>query len=57
MKEKLSHYEELLGDPDLDEEDEQYFDQNGDLQTDFERVGGYDLENRAEEILTFRIFE
>ncbi len=53
MKVKLKEYEEVLGDPNLDEDKmNDILIRMGDLQTDFERVGGYDLENRAEEILT-----
>jgi len=53
MKVKLKEYEDVLGDPNLDEDKmNDILIKMGDLQTNFERVGGYDLENRAEEILT-----
>ena len=53
MKKKLREYEEALCNPDLGEDEmNNILVRMGDLQTNFEKVGGYDLENRAEEILT-----
>ncbi|MDC0255856.1 ATP-binding cassette domain-containing protein [Bacteriovoracales bacterium] len=53
MKKKLNEYEEALCNPDLGEDEmNNILVRMGDLQTDFEKLGGYDLENRAEEILT-----
>ena len=52
MKEKLKQYEDLLGDPNLDEDKMNgILIKMGDLQTDFERVGGYDLENELRKFL------
>lgn len=52
LSEEIKRLEDKLQDPDLTEEDmmttvERY----GDLQSEFENVGGYDLESRAKEIL------
>lgn len=44
---RLSHCDELS-----DDEMNALLNAMGDVQTEFEKVGGYDLENRAEEILT-----
>ena len=53
MKVMLREYEEALSRVDLGEEEmNNILGKMGDLQTEFEKVGGYDLENRAEEILT-----
>ncbi|WP_127717526.1 ABC-F family ATP-binding cassette domain-containing protein [Halobacteriovorax sp. HLS] len=53
MKVKLREFEELLCDPELDpDEMNKILDRMGEVQTNFEKVGGYDLETRAEEILT-----
>ncbi|WP_417336515.1 ABC-F family ATP-binding cassette domain-containing protein [Halobacteriovorax marinus] len=53
MKVKLREFEEKLCDPDLDpDEMNKILDRMGEVQTDFEKVGGYDLETRAEEILS-----
>ncbi|MEE2743392.1 MAG: ABC-F family ATP-binding cassette domain-containing protein, partial [Bdellovibrionota bacterium] len=53
MKKKLGEYEVALCNPDLGEDEmNNILVKMGDLQTNFEKVGGYDLENRAEEILT-----
>ncbi|WP_372656012.1 ABC-F family ATP-binding cassette domain-containing protein [Halobacteriovorax sp.] len=53
MKVKLRSYEEQLCDPDLDpDEMNKILERMGEVQTDFEKVGGYDLESRAEEILS-----
>ncbi len=53
LKEKLSQYENELCDPDIDPDRmNDVLEKMGEAQTDFEKRGGYDLETRAEEILT-----
>jgi len=53
MKSKLREYEEKLCDPELDPgEMNKILERMGNVQARFEEVGGYDLENRAEEVLT-----
>ena len=53
LKEKLSDFEEKLSNPDISEEEmNRILEKMGDVQTEFEKRGGYDLETRAEEILT-----
>lgn len=53
LNQKLRQFEEKLVDPELDPEVmNQILVEMGDVQTDFEKRGGYDLESRAEEILT-----
>lgn len=53
MKVKLRGFEEQLCDPNLDpDEMTKVLNRMGEVQTLFEKVGGYDLETRAEEILT-----
>ncbi len=53
LQEKLSEYEVKLCDPDLDpDEMNDVLMKMGDVQTEFEKRGGYDLESRAEEVLT-----
>ncbi|OUR97927.1 glycosyl transferase family 1 [Halobacteriovorax marinus] len=53
MKVKLRAFEEQLCDPELDpDEMNTILNRMGEVQTLFEKVGGYDLETRAEEILT-----
>ena len=53
MKIKLREFEEKLCDPELDpDEMNKVLDRMGEVQTNFEKVGGYDLETRAEEILS-----
>ncbi|MDH5581480.1 MAG: ATP-binding cassette domain-containing protein, partial [Bdellovibrionales bacterium] len=50
---RLKDIETKLCDPDLDpDEMNKLLEEMGDVQTDFEKRGGYDLESRAEEILT-----
>lgn len=50
---KLKEFEEKLCDPDLDpDEMNDVLMQMGDVQTEFEKLGGYDLESNAQEILT-----
>lgn len=50
---ELKELEEKICDPDLDpDEMEKLLVRMGDVQTDFEKRGGYELEFRAEEILT-----
>jgi ATP-binding cassette subfamily F protein 3 len=50
---QLKHYEEKLSDPNLnDTEMTRILEKYGDLQAQFEARGGYDLESRAQEILT-----
>ena len=53
LKEKLTIFENQLADPDLDpDEMNNILMKMGDVQTEFEKRGGYDLETRAEEVLT-----
>ena len=53
LKEKLREYENKLSDPELDpDEMNDILMKMGDVQTEFEKRGGYDLETRAEEVLT-----
>ena len=53
LQKKLNRYEEQLCDPDLDpDEMNKILERMGDAQTEFEKRGGYDLESRAEEVLT-----
>lgn len=53
LQSKLTLYENQLCDPDLDpDEMNKILEQMGDVQTEFEKRGGYDLESRAEEVLT-----
>ncbi|MBP9674630.1 MAG: ABC-F family ATP-binding cassette domain-containing protein [Bacteriovoracaceae bacterium] len=53
LQQKLHEYEEKLSDPNLSpDEMNKVLELMGEAQTEFERQGGYDLENRAEEILT-----
>ena len=53
MQEQLTEFEEKLCDPDLDPDQmNNILMKMGDVQTEFEKRGGYDLEQRAEEVLT-----
>lgn len=53
MQSKLRVYEAKLSDPNLDpDEMNKILVEMGDVQTEFEKRGGYDLEYRAEEILS-----
>lgn len=53
LQEKLHEYESLLSDPELDPDQmNDILMKMGDVQTEFEKRGGYDLEVRAQEILT-----
>lgn len=53
MQERMKDYEAKLSDPDLDpDEMMKILEIYGELQGEFERLGGYDLESRAAEILT-----
>lgn len=53
LQDQLKVYEEKLCDPDLDpDEMNKVLEKMGDAQTEFEKRGGYDLESRAEEVLT-----
>ncbi|MDG0817604.1 ABC-F family ATP-binding cassette domain-containing protein [Bdellovibrio svalbardensis] len=53
MAARMQEYEAKLCDPDLDpDEMTKILEVYGELQADFERLGGYDLESRAAEILT-----
>ena len=53
MQKRMQEYEVKLCDPDLDaDEMTKILEVYGELQADFERLGGYDLESRAAEILT-----
>lgn len=53
LAKELSELEVKLADPDLSpDEMDQLLIRMGDVQTDFEKYGGYELEYRAEEILT-----
>jgi ATP-binding cassette subfamily F protein 3 len=53
MQARMQEYEAKLCDPDLDaDEMTKILETYGELQAEFERLGGYDLEARAAEILT-----
>lgn len=53
LKAKLSEYESGLSDPALDpDEMTRILEAMGDVQTEFEKLGGYDMESRAQEILS-----
>jgi ATP-binding cassette subfamily F protein 3 len=53
LQKLLKGYEDKLCDPDLDpDEMNSVLAKMGDAQTEFDKLGGYDLENRAEEVLT-----
>ncbi len=53
LQQQLREFEAKLSDPDItDDEMNDVLVRMGDVQTDFEKIGGYDLEVRAEEILT-----
>lgn len=53
LQDKLKEFESKLCDPNISPEEMSVtLEKMGDVQTDFEKYGGYDLENRAEEILT-----
>lgn len=53
LQKQLKVYEDKLCDPDLDpDEMNNVLAKMGDVQTEFEKRGGYDLEQRAEEVLT-----
>ncbi|QDK45032.1 ABC transporter ATP-binding protein [Bdellovibrio sp. ZAP7] len=53
MQVKMQEYEAKLSDPDLDpDEMMKILEIYGEMQGEFERLGGYDLESRAAEILT-----
>ncbi len=53
LQDELKIFEEKLCDPDLDpDEMNKVLEKMGDAQTEFEKRGGYDLESRAEEVLT-----
>lgn len=53
LNQKLRQFESKLSDPNLDpDEMNKVLIKMGDVQTRFEKLGGYDIETRAEEILT-----
>ena len=53
LQQKLRAFEQELADPNLDPDKmNTILEQMGDVQTDFEGRGGYDIESRAEEVLT-----
>lgn len=53
LKKKLTEFEDKLSDPDLDpDEMNTILEKMGDVQTEYEKIGGYDLDSRAEEVLT-----
>ncbi|UOF02495.1 ABC-F family ATP-binding cassette domain-containing protein [Bdellovibrio reynosensis] len=53
MQARMQEFEAKLCDPDLDpDEMNKILETYGELQAEFERLGGYDLESRAAEILT-----
>lgn len=53
LKERLSILEQKCSDPNIDpDEMEKVLNEMGDVQTQFEQLGGYDIEFRAQEILT-----
>lgn len=49
---KLLELEAKLGEPMSDDEMAKILEQYGEMQVEFERLGGYDLDNRAAEIIT-----
>jgi ATPase components of ABC transporters with duplicated ATPase domains len=53
LQTKMKHYEDKLSDPELDaDEMTKILEEYGEVQGEFERLGGYDLDSRAAEILT-----
>lgn len=53
LGDKLKEFEVKLCDPDIDpDEMNDVLEKMGDVQTEFEKLGGYDLETRAQEILS-----
>lgn len=53
LQKEIARLEARLSAPDLGEDEMvKVLEQYGDMQADFERLGGYDLESRAQEILT-----
>tara|TARA_R110002072_G_scaffold534_7_gene4143 strand:+ start:47055 stop:48680 length:1626 start_codon:yes stop_codon:yes gene_type:complete len=53
LSKKLKTFEEKLCDPNLDpDEMNKVLEQMGDCQTEFEKLGGYEIETNAQEILT-----
>lgn len=53
LQQQLKEFEEKLCDPELDQDKmNEILIRMGDVQTEFEKRGGYDLEQRAEEVLT-----
>jgi ATP-binding cassette subfamily F protein 3 len=53
LSDKLAEYEAMLSHPDTTEDMmNSVLEKMGDVQTEFEKRGGYDLETRAEEVLT-----
>lgn len=53
LSKKLKEFEEKLCDPDLDPDQmNDLLMEMGDVQTEFEKLGGYDLESNAQEILS-----
>ncbi len=52
IQEKLQTYEQKLSEPMSDDEMAKVLEEYGELQGEFERLGGYDLDSRAAEIIT-----
>lgn len=53
LQAEIARLEARLSDPELGEDEmTKVLDKYGEMQADFERLGGYDLESRAQEILT-----
>ncbi|MBL6991491.1 MAG: ABC-F family ATP-binding cassette domain-containing protein [Bacteriovoracaceae bacterium] len=53
LSQSLKEFEQKLADPSLDPDQmDLILEQMGEVQTDFEKLGGYDLESRAQEMLT-----
>ena len=53
LQKKLTEFENKLCDPDLDPDEMNIvLERMGEVQTEFEKRGGYDLETRAQEVLT-----
>ncbi|MBD64688.1 MAG: glycosyl transferase family 1 [Halobacteriovoraceae bacterium] len=53
LQQQLDHYQTKLSDPEMDpDEMNSILEQMGEVQTKFEKMGGYDIEVRAEEVLT-----
>lgn len=52
IQKKLAHFEAQLSEPMDDDQMQKVLEEYGELQAEFERLGGYDLDTRAAEIVT-----